>query len=124
MTLLLVGLFALLLVVGAPLAVSLGLSSAIVIVLYVLPISVLSQRAINALDSTPLLAVPMFTFAPTLLTATGITDHLLRLMRLLVGRIRGGLAHVNVLVSLVFSGISGAALADIGALGKIQMDMM
>src|SRR5699024_1487244 len=49
---------------------------------------------------------------------------LLRLMRLLVGRIRGGLAHVNVLVSLVFSGISGAALADIGALGKIQMEMM
>lgn len=124
MTLVLIILFALLLVLGAPVAVGLGLSSAIVIVAYDLPVSVLAQRAVNALDSTPLLAVPLFIFAATLLSTTGITNHLMELMRLLVGRIRGGLAQVNILVSLVFSGISGAALADIGALGKIQMDMM
>lgn len=124
MTLLLIALFALLLVIGAPVAVSLGLSSAVVIVVYDLPVSVLAQRAVNALDSSPLLAVPLFILAATLLSTTGVTNHLMELMRLLVGRIRGGLAQVNILVSLVFSGISGAALADIGALGKIQMDMM
>lgn len=107
MTVLLVALFAVLLVIGAPLAVSLGLSSAIVILVYDLPLSVLSQRAVNALDSTPLLAVPLFIFAASLLSATGITDTLLNLMRLLVGRIRGGLAHVNVLVSLVFPAYRG-----------------
>lgn len=124
MTLLLIVLFVLLLAMGAPVAVGLGLSSAVVIVVYDLPVSVLAQRAVNALDSTPLLAVPLFIFAATLLSTTGITNHLMELMRLLVGRVRGGLAQVNILVSLVFSGISGAALADIGALGKIQMDMM
>lgn len=112
------------LVMGVPVAVSLGLSSAIVIVAYALPVSVLAQRAVNSLDSTPLLAVPLFILAANLLNATGVTTHLFDLVRLLFGRIRGGVAQVSVLVSLVFSGISGAALADIGALGAVQINQM
>ncbi len=65
--------------------------------------------------------MPLFIFAANLLNATGVTSHLFELVRLLVGRIRGGVAQVSVLVSLIFSGISGAALADIGALGAIQI---
>lgn len=111
------------LVMGTPIAVSMGLSAAVVIITNDLPLSVLSQRAVNALDSTPLLAVP-FILAANILNTTGVTSHIFELIRLFVGRIRGGIAQVTVLVSLVFSGISGAALADIGALGKLQIDMM
>lgn len=121
---LLVFLFLLALLIGMPVAVSLGLSAALVIISYGLPVNVLAQRAVNALDSSPLLAVPLFILAANLLTATGVTNHLFDFVRLLVGRVRGAIAQVSILVSLVFSGISGAALADIGALGKIQIDQM
>lgn len=124
MSLLLVIIFLLALLIGMPVAVSLGLSSALVIVTYGLPVNVLAQRAVNALDSSPLLAVPLFILAANLLTAIGVTNHLFDFVRLLVGHIRGAVAQVSILVSLVFSGISGAALADIGALGKIQIDQM
>jgi tripartite ATP-independent transporter DctM subunit len=124
MTLVLLGLFAAGLILGVPVAVCLGLSSALTILIYDLPFTVIAQRSINALDSSPLLAVPLFIFAATLLSATGVTNHLFDLMRMIVGRLRGGVAQVNVLVSLIFSGMSGAALADIGALGGIQIKMM
>jgi tripartite ATP-independent transporter DctM subunit len=124
MTLLLLIVFMTTLLLGAPVAISLAVSSGVVIIVHDLPTAVLAQRAVNALDSTPLLAVPLFIFAATLLGTTGVTTHLFELMRLVVGRVRGGIAQVNVLVSLVFSGISGAALADVGALGAIQIKMM
>ncbi len=124
MSLLLLTLFLVTLLMGVPIAVSMGVSSAVVILLNDLPISVLAQRSINALDSTPLLAVPLFILAANILNASGVTQHIFELIRLFVGRIRGGIAQVTVLVSLVFSGISGAALADIGALGNMQIKMM
>lgn len=124
MTLTLLLIFALALALGLPVAICLGLSSAITILLHDLPFTVVAQRSVNALDSTPLLAVPLFIFAASLLSATGVTSHLFELTRMFVGRLRGGVAQVNVLVSLIFSGMSGAALADIGALGGIQIKMM
>jgi tripartite ATP-independent transporter DctM subunit len=110
--------------IGLPIAIAMGLSAAAVIWWNDLPLTVIAQRTINALDSVPLLAVPMFIFAAALFNAAGITRHLFDLIRLLVGRIRGGLGHVTVGANLVFSGISGAALADIGALGGTQIRMM
>ena len=124
MSLLLVSLFVITLVIGVPIAVSMGMSAAVVILIYDLPISVLAQRGLNALNSTPLLAVPLFILAANILNESGVTGHIFELVRLFVGRIRGGIAQVTILVSLIFSGISGAALADIGALGKMQIDMM
>lgn len=109
---------------GVPIAVSMGLSAALVIWFNDMPLAVVAQRTINALDSVPLLAVPMFIFAAALFGASGITRHLFDFIRLVVGRVRGGLGHVTVLANLVFSGISGAALADIGALGGTQIRMM
>ncbi len=117
-------LFLVTMLMGVPVAISMGLSAAIVIWWNDLPLTVLAQRTINALDSVPLLAVPMFIFAAALFGASGITRYLFELIRLVVGRIRGGLGHVTVLANLVFSGISGAALADIGALGGTQIRMM
>ncbi len=124
MSLLLLCLFLALLVLGAPIAVCLALPSAVVIITQGLPVSVVAQRSVNALDSSPLLAVPLFILAASLLNAMGVTTHLFDLVRMLLGRIRGAVAQVSILVSLIFSGISGAALADIGALGATQIDQM
>ena len=124
MSLIATGLFLALALLGVPIAMSMGLSAGFVIWWFDMPIAVVAQRTVNALDSTPLLAVPMFIFAAAIFNATGITAQLFDFIRMLVGRIRGGLGHVTVLTHLVFSGVSGAALADIGALGKIQIDMM
>jgi tripartite ATP-independent transporter DctM subunit len=124
MSLVLILVFLAALIAGAPIAIALGLASGVAILAFDLPIHVLAQRAVNALDSTPLLAVPLFILAASLLNAIGVTTHIFDLVRLVVGRIRGAVAQVSILVSLIFSGVSGAALADIGALGKIQIDQM
>jgi len=113
-----------LLAIGAPIAVALGLSSIIMILLADLPLQVAVQRTVNSIDSLPLLAVPMFIFAANIFNAVGLTDRIFDFTRLLIGRLRGGLAQVNVAGSLIFSGISGAALADIGGLGSMQIRLM
>lgn len=119
-----IALFFLLLLAGTPVAVALGLGSAAALWWFDTPLAVVAQRIVNALDSTTLLAVPMFIFAAALFNATGLTAQLFDFIRMVIGRIRGGLGYVTVLTHLVFSGVSGAALADIGALGKIQIRMM
>lgn len=119
-----IALFILLLLTGAPVAIALGLGSAAALWWFDNPIAVVAQRIVNSLDSTTLLAVPMFIFAAALFNVTGLTTQLFDFIRMVIGRIRGGLGYVTVLTHLVFSGVSGAALADIGALGKIQIDMM
>lgn len=124
MSLIVMVLFVVTMMMGVPIAMALGVSSAIVIWAFDMPLTVVAQRTINSLDSLPLLAVPMFILAAALFGASGITRHLFVLIRLLVGGIRGGLGHVTVLANLLFSGISGAALADIGALGGTQIRMM
>lgn len=124
MTWMLLSVFALLLIIRAPVAVALGLSAGVTIFWFSLPLSVLLQRAVNSIDSSPLLAVPMFILAAGLLTATGVTRYMFDLVRMLVGRLRGGMAHVNVVLSLIFAGMSGAALADIGAMGAMQVREM
>ena len=124
MSLTVLAIFIVTMMMGVPIAVSMGVAAAVVIGINDLPLAVLAQRTINALDSVPLLAVPMFILAAALFGASGITRHLFVLIRIIVGGIRGGLGHVTVLANLVFSGISGAALADIGALGGTQIKLM
>lgn len=70
------------------------------------------------------LAVPLFIFAANIMNVTTVTDRLFDFCLALVGRLRGGLAHVNVLTSLVFSGMSGSAVADAAGIGKLTIDMM
>ena len=111
-------------VLGMPIAYGLGLSSVFYLLTSNIPLSVLAHRLPNALNSFPLVAVPVFIFAGSLMNTSGITDRLFNTARLMVGRRKGGLAHVNILASLIFSGISGAALADIGGLGKIEIKAM
>ena len=119
-----VGIFVLLLLFGVPIAFSMAIPAGIYMLVNQIPISAVIQRMVTSLNSFTLLAVPMFIFGANLMNNSGITTRLFNFSRLLVGRLRGGLAQVNVFGSLVFAGISGAALADIGGIGNIELDAM
>lgn len=82
------------------------------------------QRMLGALDSFPLLAIPSFLLAGHIMNEGGITDRIFNFAKALVGHLKGGLGHVNVLASLLFSGMSGAAAADAGGLGIIELKAM
>lgn len=117
-------LFLFLLATGLPIAVSMGLPSALYLMIANIPPSQLIQRMVTSLNSFPMLAVPLFILAAGLMNSSGITERLFEFAKLLVGRLKGGLAHVNIVASLIFSGISGAALADVGGLGNIEIEAM
>tara|TARA_R110002012_G_scaffold2769_4_gene13008 strand:- start:1967 stop:3310 length:1344 start_codon:yes stop_codon:yes gene_type:complete len=114
-----------LLVMGVPIAISLAGSC----LLYVLmtgrvPDVVVVHRMINGIDSFPLLAIPFFILAGNLMNNGGITSRIFDFAKALMGWMRGGLGHVNVGASIVFSGMSGAAVADAGGLGTIEIKAM
>jgi tripartite ATP-independent transporter DctM subunit len=119
-----IGLFLLLMLTGLPIAVSMIVPSAVYLLVNNIPISAMIQRIVGSLNSFPLLAVPLFILAANLMNDSGTTTRLFDFAKLLVGRMRGGLAQVNVIANLIFAGISGAALADIGGLGSIEIDAM
>lgn len=84
----------------------------------------LLARFYNGIDSFPLLAVPFFILAGEIMNAGGITQSIVRFAQSLVGHVRGGLAQVNVVSSMIFSGISGSAVADASAIGKMLIPAM
>lgn len=88
------------------------------------PMVALPQHVVAGIDSFLLLAVPLFILAAKVMNIGRITDHIFRFAGTLVGHIRGGLAHVNVLASLIFAGISGSAVADAAGLGEIEIKAM
>jgi tripartite ATP-independent transporter DctM subunit len=113
------------LIVGLPVALTMGLAGTLaVLVGGQFPPIVTVQYMFNGIDSFPLMAVPFFILAAELMTAGGLINALLRFANDLVGHIRGGLGHVNVLVSVLFAGISGSALADAAGPGALEMRMM
>ncbi|MEM9634053.1 MAG: TRAP transporter large permease [Pseudomonadota bacterium] len=87
-------------------------------------LKVIPQRITPSLESFPLLAIPLFVFAGNLLNVTGISDRIFAFAKALVAHIHGGLAHVNILASIVFSGMSGVATADAAGLGAIEIKAM
>ena len=124
MGLILIVLFLALFVLGFPVVYSILLPAIFYVVIEGLPLGLLTQRVTYALDSFPLVAVPLFIFVGNLMNLAGVTDRIFRFADTLVGRIPGGLAQVNIFSSLIFSGMSGAALADVGGLGKIEIVAM
>jgi tripartite ATP-independent transporter DctM subunit len=84
-----------------------------------------AEQILNGLyNSYVLLAVPLFLFSAELMNVSKMTDHLLRFCDMLVGRFRGGLGHINIVQSIIFAGMSGSAIADLAATGRISIDMM
>ncbi|RPH66486.1 MAG: TRAP transporter large permease [Burkholderiales bacterium] len=125
MTLLLFAVFAIGLAIGLPFAFAMGVSG-LAALAWDGKLSLLSvpQRLFDGINSFPLMAVPFFILAADLMTASGITTALLRFSQSVVGHIRGGLGHVNVVTSVMFAGISGSALADAAGPGAIETRMM
>jgi tripartite ATP-independent transporter DctM subunit len=124
-TLALLGGFLLLLVIGAPVAIALAGSSLIYVMLEgVQPHLVVLHRMIGGIDSFPLLAIPFFIMAGSLMNSAGITNRIYDFALALVGWLKGGLGHVNVVGSVIFAGMSGTAVADAGGLGNIEIKAM
>lgn len=113
-----------LLVAGAPVAVALGVASLVFILLDGLPSMVVLHNMVNGVNSFPLIAVPFFIMAGHLMNTAGITTKIFTFARAGVGWMHGGLGHVNVGASVVFAGMSGAAVADAGGLGNIEIKAM
>jgi len=118
LTLLLVSL-TVLLIVGVPISFSLILSSILVIWVADLPLTVAVQQMFTGINAFTLLALPFFFLAGNIMTDGGISERLVKLAMALVGHLRGGLAHVNVVVGMFISGISGSSTADAAAIGSI-----
>ena len=123
--LLLVGGFLILMLTGVPVAVSMVLASAAYLLVYdVAPDLIVAQRLVAGVDSFPLLAVPFFILAGNLMNSAGVTARIYSFALALVGWMKGGLGQVNIIGSVVFSGMSGTALADAAGIGTIEIKAM
>lgn len=117
--------FFLLIMIGVPVAFSLGLGGLISLVLeQSMPLLIIPQRLATGTDSFILLCIPFFVLAGELMNSGGIAKRLFKFCNVLVGHIRGGLGHVNVLISMLFAGITGAAAADSSAIGSMLIPAM
>ena len=87
-------------------------------------LTLIMQRLYNGIDSFPLMALPFFVLAGELMNQGGITGSLVRFAQAIIGHLRGGLAHVNILSSILFAGLSGSAVADTSALGAMLIPAM
>ena len=122
---LLFGLFAVLVAIEVPVGFAMALAAIGVIVIdQPVPITIVIQRMASGLDSFPILAIPLFILAGHLLNRAGIATRIFEFASAMVGHIRGGLAHVNVVASMIFAGMSGVAQADAAGLGVIEVKAM
>lgn len=112
------------LIMGVPVAVSLGAASLIYVLIAGIPDVVVLHNMVAGVDSFPLLAIPFFILAGHLMNTGGITAKIFTFARSLVGWLPGGLGHVNVGASVIFAGMSGAAVADAGGLGNVEIKAM
>lgn len=111
--------------IGMPVAFAMFVASIFFLFATGSDIGLFSEQVLNGLyDSFVLLAVPLFILAANIMNASGVSDRLFAFCQVLVGRLRGGLAQVDILVSVIFSGMSGSAIADAAGPGKLVTQMM
>lgn len=118
------GTFAALLALRVPVAFALGLAAFAYCYATGLPALIVAQKVCAQLGDTTLLAIPFFILTGEIMTAGGMGRRLVEVAGVLVGRIRGGLAMVNVMASMLFGGISGSSVADASSLGSLLVPMM
>lgn len=122
---LLIGSFLFLLVLGAPLYFSLSVPSLLYLFVAGHPPAVaMAQQSYTAVNSFPLLAIPFFLLAGELMLRADMTERIVEFSERSIGWIRGGLGHSNILASMLFAGISGSAVADTVAIGKVVVPAM
>jgi tripartite ATP-independent transporter DctM subunit len=115
-----------LIVLGMPLVFSIGCSSLLTILVFhpSLPLEMIPQYIVGGTDSFALLAIPFFFLAGEIMNNAGMTERIVKFSVGLVGGIRGGLSHVNVVTNMIYAGISGSAVADAAAIGSFMIPSM
>ncbi len=124
MLLLLFVTFLFLIIIGTDIAIAMGASSLLYLIVShlmgsSLPLTIIPQKMMDGLNSFPYLAIPLFILAGELMNQGGITKRLVKFCNAIVGHFVGGLAHVSILVNVIMSGMSGSAVADCAATGII-----
>jgi len=120
----LLGLFLFLVVIKLPVAFALAFSAFATAAYVGIPLGALTQKMLAGVDSFSLLAIPFFILAGEIMGAGGISDRLVKLSDVIIGRVRGGLAMVNILASMFFGALQGSAIADVASIGPIELRMM
>ena len=117
--LILFGGFAVMLIIGVPIALALGAATAITLFYIDMPVAVVGQRIFTALDSSSIMAIPFFVLAGNLMTQGGISRRIVDLANALVGGVRGGLFYVMIISCAFFAALSGSAPATVIAIGAM-----
>ena len=113
-----------LMILGVPVAISLAVASALYLLTNGINLAQMVQELAVNVNSFALLAAPFFVLVGQLMNTGGITKRLFGFVKSVVGHIRGALGHANILVSMIFAGLSGAALADAAGLGTVEIKAM
>ena len=116
--------FALLMVIRIPIPFALLASTLVYYIGLDLPLDIVVVRLLRSFDSFILLAIPFFVLAGKIMSEADISDRLIRVADLLVGRVKGSLAYVNIVVSMFFGGITGTAISDTTAIGSVMIPTM
>lgn len=121
-----IGFFLLAVILGLPIAFSMILISVLYFLLSPFPgfVAVVPEKIFEGIDAIILTAIPFFLLSGDLMSRSGMADRLMSFAHYIVGRVRGGMAYVNILASLLFSGLTGVAVGDIAALGKLEVQAM
>jgi C4-dicarboxylate transporter DctM subunit len=117
--------FLIFIIIGVPIAFVLGLTPLVALWFKgETPLMLLAQRIFTGMDNPVLMAIPFFILAGNIMSAGGMTNRLVTFCKILVGFFRGGLAYINIVISMIFAGITGAAVADTSAVGSILIPAM
>ncbi len=116
--------FLALLLIGVPVAFSIGLASIATVLYAGIPVPIVFQKMVGGMQVFSFMAIPFFVFAGELMLYGGIADRIVRLANSLVGHVRGGLGMSNVIGCTLFGGVSGSALADVSAMGSVMIPLM
>ena len=123
-----IGLLIILFILGVPVGVAIGLTC--MAVLWAqndfesIPLDLFPLKMMHGINNFPLLAIPFFILAANVMNAGSVTPRIFSLANALVGHVRGGLGHVNVIASMIFAGMSGTAVADAAGLGSLEIKAM
>lgn len=116
--------FYVMLFVGFPVSFTMIFNSILYFVLTGRPLRMLPRTMFSGMNGITLLAIPLFILAANIMNRTGVTSRLMKVAEALVGHFKGGLAHANIVGSMLFAGCSGSALSDVAGLGSIEIPMM
>lgn len=112
-------------ILGIPIGFVIAITSIIIMYLIGMPEPmILARRLVTGVDIFTLLAIPFFMLAGEIMNKAGLVEDILKFANAIVGRLKGGLAYVNIVASMLFAGISGSAVADTAALGSLEIPMM